>query len=88
MTKELSQTISSTTATETHRIVLYNDDVNSFDWVIKSLIDVCEHTTAQAEQCVWIVHYKGKYAIKEGGKRDMMERCTALGDRGLTAEVE
>ena len=88
MIKELTKTIEKTTATETFRIVLYNDDVNTFDWVIESLVKVCEHTTTQAEQCAWIVHFKGKYAIKEGEKKEMIDRCMALLDRGLTAEVE
>lgn len=88
MTRELVQTLSKTTVTETHRIILYNDEVNSFDWVIQSLVDVCDHTTSQAEQCAWIVHFKGKYTIKSGEKRDMIDRCIALLDRGLTAEVE
>jgi ATP-dependent Clp protease adaptor protein ClpS len=88
MTRELTQTLSNPTVTETHRIILFNDEVNSFDWVIQSLVDVCDHTTSQAEQCAWIVHFKGKYAIKSGEKRDMIDRCIALLDRGLTAEVE
>ena len=43
-----------------NQIVLYNDDVNTFDWVIESLIEVCEHEPLQAEQCTILVHYKGK----------------------------
>jgi ATP-dependent Clp protease adaptor protein ClpS len=88
MTRELTKSLPQTTVTETHSIILYNDDVNSFDWVIDSLIQVCEHTATQAEQCAFIVHFKGKYAIKSGEKRDMIDRCIALLDRGLTAEVE
>ncbi|MEM6268131.1 MAG: ATP-dependent Clp protease adaptor ClpS [Bacteroidota bacterium] len=84
MTRNLSQT----TITETYRIILYNDEVNSFEWVIQALVDICDHTNTQAEQCAWIVHMKGKYAIKSGAKRDMIDRCVALLDRGLTAEVE
>ncbi len=88
MTRELTKSLPQTTVTETHSIVLYNDDVNSFDWVIESLVQVCEHTATQAEQCAFIVHFKGKYVIKSGAKRDMIDRCIALLDRGLTAEVE
>ena len=47
-----------------HEIILYNDDVNTFDHVIRTLIEVCEHTPEQAEQCSLIVHYKGKCSVK------------------------
>jgi ATP-dependent Clp protease adaptor protein ClpS len=49
-----------------HEIILFNDDVNTFDHVIDSLIDVCDHTSEQAEQCAYLVHYKGKCAVKTG----------------------
>ncbi len=86
-TKELTQTIAETIATETYSIVLYNDEVNSFDWVIQSLVEICDHATTQAEQCAWIVHQSGKYVVKSGEKKDMIERSMALLDRGLTVEV-
>ncbi len=86
-TKELVQTAIETVVTETFSIMLFNDHVNSFDWVIQSLVDVCDHTPTQAEQCALIVHYKGKYVIKSGEKRDMINRSIALLDRGLTVEV-
>ena len=88
MTRELTQTLTKSTVTETYRIVLYNDEVNSFDWVTQSLIEICDHSATQAEQCAWIVHMKGKYVIKSGDKRDMVDRCIELLNRGLTAEVE
>ncbi len=88
MTKELTSTLQNPTLTDLHQIILFNDDDNSFDWVIKSLVDVCEHSLEQAEQCAWIVHFKGKYIVKSGPKADMIERCIALLDRGLTAEVQ
>lgn len=70
------------------RIILFNDDFNTFNWVIESLIEVCEHTTEQAEQCAMIVHNKGKYAVKHGMKGDLKPRCQALVERGLTAEIQ
>lgn len=70
------------------RIVLYNDDVNTFDWVIDSLIDVCRHQREQAEQCSLIVHYKGRCAVKEGGFTELKPMCEALLDRGLSATIE
>jgi ATP-dependent Clp protease adaptor protein ClpS len=86
-TRELTQTIEQVVVTDTYSIVLYNDEVNSFDWVIQSLVEICEHTPTQAEQCAWIVHHKGKYIVKSGEKRDMIDRSMALLDRGLTVEV-
>lgn len=68
-------------------IVLYNDEVNTFDWVIESLIDICEHTAEQAEQCSIIVHNNGKCAVKTGTYKDLEPRCTHLLERGLSAEI-
>ena len=86
-TKELVHPAVETVVTDTYSIMLYNDHVNSFDWVIQSLVDICEHTPTQAEQCAVIVHFKGKYVVKSGEKRDMIDRSMALIDRGLTVEV-
>ncbi|MDV7185978.1 ATP-dependent Clp protease adaptor ClpS [Lutibacter sp. TH_r2] len=73
--------------TNLNEIVLFNDDVNTFDFVIDSLIDVCEHTLEQAEQCTILVHYKGKCTVKTGEYKDLEPRCTALLNRGLSAEI-
>ncbi|MBT8258822.1 MAG: ATP-dependent Clp protease adaptor ClpS [Bacteroidia bacterium] len=70
-----------------HEIVLYNDDVNTFDHVIESLIYACDHTPEQAEQCSLIVHYNGKCTVKTGEYDDLEPRCTILLDAGLTAEI-
>ena len=70
-----------------HEIVLYNDDVNTFDFVINSLINVCDHTTEQAEQCTWLVHYKGKCTVKTGELNDIKPRCSKLLELGLSAEL-
>lgn len=70
-----------------HEIVLYNDDVNTFDFVIDSLIDVCEHTLEQAEQCTILVHYKGKCTVKSGEYNDLKPRCSKLLSLGLSAEL-
>ena len=61
-----------------NEIVLYNDDVNTFDHVINSLIFACEHTPEQAEQCSIIVHYKGKCTVKTGEFNELKPRCTML----------
>ncbi len=70
-----------------HEIVLYNDDVHTFDFVIDSLIDVCEHTLEQAEQCTILVHYKGKCTVKSGEYSDLKPRCSKLLSLGLSAEL-
>lgn len=71
-----------------HEIVLYNDDVNSFDFVIDALIDVCEHEPLQAEQCTMLVHYKGKCAVKTGSYDELKPKCSKLLELGLSAEIE
>lgn len=68
-------------------LVLHNDDVNTFDFVISSLIKVCNHTALQAEQCTWLVHYKGKCDVKSGSYDYLEPMCIALLDRGLSAEI-
>jgi len=70
-----------------NEIVLFNDDVNTFDHVIDMLVDVCEHTPEQAEQCAIIVHYKGKCTVKTGDYDDLEPRCSMLLNAGLSAEI-
>ncbi len=70
-----------------HEIVLFNDDVNTFDWVITSLVEVCDHTLEQAEQCSVLVHYKGKCSVKSGEYDQLKSQCTELLNRGLSAEI-
>ncbi len=70
------------------QIVLFNDDVNTFDWVIQCLVEVCDHTPEQAEQCAYFVHYKGKYAVKHGTYEELLPRANALAERGLTVEIQ
>ena len=70
-----------------NEIVLYNDDVNTFDHVINMLIHACDHTPEQAEQCSIIVHYKGKCTVKTGEITDLEPRCSLLLEAGLSAEI-
>jgi ATP-dependent Clp protease adaptor protein ClpS len=70
-----------------HEIILFNDDVNTFDFVIECLIEICDHTAEQAEQCALLVHYKGKCAVKTGEYDELKPRCTQLLTRGLSAEI-
>lgn len=68
-------------------LVVYNDDVNTFEHVIQTLIDVCEHEPAQAEQCTLLIHYKGKCTVKHGSYEELVGMCTAIHDRGISADV-
>lgn len=70
-----------------NEIVLYNDDVNTFDHVIDTLIRVCQHTSEQAEQCSILVHYKGKCTVKTGPYDELKPQCTQLLEAGLSAEI-
>jgi len=72
---------------QNNEIVLYNDDINTFDHVIDTLIYACEHTPEQAEQCSLLVHYKGKCTVKTGDYEDLKPRCSKLLEAGLSAEI-
>lgn len=74
--------------TITSKLVLHNDDVNTFEWVIDTLIDVCKHTFEQAEQCSYIIHYKGKYAVKHGSLEKLKPMKDAITERGINATIE
>ncbi|GAQ48258.1 ATP-dependent Clp protease adaptor ClpS [Flavobacterium psychrophilum] len=70
-----------------NEIVLFNDDVNTFDHVINTLIRVCHHEELQAEQCALLVHYKGKCVIKTGTFDELKPQCSSLLEAGLSAEI-
>jgi len=70
-----------------NEIVVYNDDVNTFDHVIETLIKACDHTPEQAEQCTILVHYKGKCTVKTGELRDLKPRCSKILEAGINAEI-
>ena len=70
-----------------NEIILYNDEVNTFDHVINTLMYACEHTPEQAEQCSLIVHYKGKCTVKTGSLDELKPQCTQLLEAGLSAEI-
>lgn len=70
-----------------NEIVLFNDEVNTFEHVIETLIEVCEHSPEQAEQCSLIVHYNGKCTVKTGEYTDLKPRCSRLLQAGLSAEI-
>tara|TARA_Y100001978_G_C23690983_1_gene434750 strand:+ start:714 stop:989 length:276 start_codon:yes stop_codon:yes gene_type:complete len=75
-------------ASTSYSLVLYNDDVNTFDHVINCLVRICEHDLIQAEQCAWLVHNKGKCQVKSGKLSDLRKRLQALTQNGLSAQIE
>ena len=91
-TKEaLEQELESDVLTGTddpYSLIVWNDHVNTFDWVITTLIEVCNHSYEQAEQCAWIIHTKGKYAVKNGSYETLRDMCDEINDRGIGATVE
>ena len=73
---------------KTYHIIVWNDEVNTFDWVIETLIEVCGHTEEQAEQCAMLIHTRGKYAVKNGTYDDLKPQCDAITERGIGATLE
>jgi ATP-dependent Clp protease adaptor protein ClpS len=69
-------------------LVLHNDDTNSFDYVMETLVEVCDHSQTQAEQCATITHYKGKCEVRSGALKEMNELRYQLISRGLKASVD
>lgn len=68
-------------------LVIFNDDINTFDHVISTLIKVCGHSTEQAEQCTWIIHFKGKCSVKKGAYEVLKPMREAICDRGIDARI-
>lgn len=72
---------------ENHELVVFNDEVNTFEHVINTLVDICDHSLEQAEQCTWIIHYKGKCSVKLGTYQRLTPMKKAICDKGIFAEV-
>jgi len=72
---------------DSHRLMVFNDEVNTFDYVINTLMEVCEHTPEQAEQCTLLIHYKGKCAVKNGSFEELVPIRQEICRRGINAEV-
>ena len=77
-----------TSTEEPCNLIVWNDEVNSFEWVIETLVEVCGHNWEQAEQCAYIIHFQGKYAVKKGNYDDLKPQCDAITDRGIGATIE
>jgi len=71
-----------------YNLIVWNDEVNTFDWVIETLVEVCNHTEEQAEQCAFLIHFKGKYAVKQGDYNTLKPMCNSIIERGINATVE
>lgn len=73
---------------EAVRLVVYNDEVNTFDWVIESFIKVCQHSLPQAEQLSYMIHFNGKAIVKTGDSHELQPQKEALQERGISAVIE
>ncbi|MBK7435038.1 MAG: ATP-dependent Clp protease adaptor ClpS [Chitinophagaceae bacterium] len=86
---KISEDTDTLTLTEPlYSLIVWNDEVNTFDWVIETLMDICGHSHEQAEQCAIIIDSKGKYAVKEGSYEQLKPQCDAITERGIGATVE
>jgi ATP-dependent Clp protease adaptor protein ClpS len=70
------------------QLIVWNDEVNTFEWVIETLVAVCQHSHEQAEQCAYIIHFRGKYAVKQGDYEELKPMCDAITERGIGATLE
>lgn len=77
-----------TETADSYSLIVWNDEVNTFDWVIETLINICKHTTEQAEQCAMLIHTKGKYAVKKGTYELLKPQCDAITERQIGATIE
>jgi len=69
-------------------LLIYNDDFNTFDHVINTLIRICNHTLQQAEQCTWLIHYKGKCSVKKGPFEELKPKREAICGAGIDARIQ
>lgn len=87
-TETLELTQSKTTTQKEKSIVVYNDDVNTFDFVIETLMRYCGHEPEQALQCTYLIHYTGQCAVRNGTYTKLKPICEALLESGLSAKIE
>ena len=88
LTDSRAETDVLTSTEEFCSLIVWNDEVNTFEWVIETLIEVCGHSPEQAEQCSYFIHFKGKYAVKEGSYDELKPQCDAITERGIGATIE
>ena len=87
-TKILQETDTDVLTEDPCTLIVWNDEVNTFEWVIETLMEVCNHSYEQAEQCAYIIHFSGKYGVKKGSYDELKPMCDAITDRGIGATVE
>ena len=87
-TDSRSETDILTSHEEPCNLIVWNDEVNTFEWVIETLMEVCGHNHEQAEQCSYFIHFQGKYAVKQGNYEELKPQCNAITERGINATVE
>lgn len=68
-------------------LILFNDEINTFDFVVETLMEVCEHDGEQAYQCALIAHHRGKCEVKKGTKEELKNRCSIMIKKGLSVEI-
>lgn len=81
------EVLEETVETEVRSLVVFNDEVNTFDWVIETLMKVCDHAPEQAEQCTLIIHFKGKCSVKQGEFDSLVSMRNEICRRGISAEI-
>ena len=84
----VEEEISDSDIGEQAQLIVYNDDHNTFEWVIQCFQEVLNHTLEQAEQLSLIIHFKGKATVKTAPKNVLKPKKDALVDRGLSAVIE
>jgi ATP-dependent Clp protease adaptor protein ClpS len=87
-TETQSESISLELLIDQFNLVLYNDEVNTFDHVINCLIRICRHELMEAEQCTWIVHVNGKCKVRNGSFEELEGMCNQLMNEGLSVKIE
>ncbi len=85
--KQLTELLEAIETTEIMDLVVFNDDFNTFEHVIDTLVKVCKHTIEQAEQCTWIIHYKGKCTVKSGSFDFLKPMRDAICEKGIDAKI-
>jgi ATP-dependent Clp protease adaptor protein ClpS len=85
--KELVEVLEVVETTDVKSLVIFNDDINTFEHVTSTLIRVCKHSTEQAEQCTWIIHYKGKCTVKTGSFDELKPMKEAICEAGIDARI-
>lgn len=84
---ELVEVLEDITSIDLKQLIVYNDDFNTFEHVISTLIKICKHTTEQAEQCTWLVHHTGKCSVKRGTYTTLKPMQEGISDKGISAEI-